>query len=402
MAFDASPGSARAVFSRSALVRIVLDLIADEIAASRGLSASALGRSGWNEATRLAGGGLDLDSLELLNTSAALSEYFHLHEYGAEDYLLQLRTVGEWCDLVAQSLDATGTHLTFRTGGSTGAPKRCTHAVADLGVEVAAWAALLSPVERPIERIVSLVPAHHIYGTIFTALLPDQLDIRCESGPAAVSRAGPGTLVVGTPTMWEYLARATPAFPPGITGVSSTAPLSAQLAGRLREGGLARLVEVYGSSETGGVGHRADPADPFTLLDHWRRDEDGGVERASAGGGSIAHALMDDTDWLDERRFVLRGRRDGAVQIGGRNVWPERIRAKLLDHADVADAAVRYEPATGRLKAFVVPAVDGPGEVLARRLDAWCGEILIDAERPRRFAVGAALPRNAMGKLADW
>lgn len=389
----------RAIFPRSALLRIVLDLIADELTASRGRSAASLGRSAWDEATRLADGGLDLDSLELLNASAALSEYFHLHEYGAEDHLLQLPTVGGWCDLVAQSLEATGTHLTFRTGGSTGAPKRCTHLVADLQAEVAAWAALLGPVDR----VISLVPAHHIYGTIWTALLPDHLGAECvAAGAAAVSRAGPGTLVVGTPTLWAHLSRSLLAFRPGVIGVSSTAPLSAQLANQLRAQGLARLVEVYGSSETGGIGHRDDPTGPFTLLDHWERDGDAELSRASAGCAPISQAMMDEADWLDRRRFVLRGRRDGAVQIGGRNVFPERIRAKLLEHADVGQAAVRFEPATGRLKAFVVPAAADAGEALASRLDRWCGDQLSDVERPRRFSVGAALPRNAMGKLADW
>lgn len=396
---DTPPNGARPLFSRPALLRIVLDLVADELAASRGRSAASLGRSGWDETTRLGGDGLDLDSLELMNASSALSEYFHLHEYGAEDYLLQLPTVGEWCDLVAQSLAATGTHLTFRTGGSTGAPKRCTHAVADLSVEVAAWTALLGPVER----IVSLVPAHHIYGTVWTALLPDRLGVECVSaGAAAVGRAGPGTLVVGTPTHWAYVSRSLPAFPPGVTGVSSTAPLPAQLAHQLRGQGLEHLVEVYGSSETGGIGYRSDSAAPFTLLNHWDRDGEAALSRASAGGAATVHALMDEADWLDARRFVVRGRRDGAVQIGGRNVFPERVRDKLLEHVEVAEATVRLEPATGRLKAFVVPVVDGVDEGLADRLDAWCGEQLSDVERPRRFAVGAALPRNAMGKLADW
>ena len=63
---------------------------------------------------------------------------------------------------------------------------------------------------------------------------------------------------------------------------------------------------------------------------------------------------------------------------------------------------MRLEAETGRLKAFVVPAAGAAGDWLAEELDAWCGRELRDAERPRRFAIGAALPRNAMGKLADW
>lgn len=392
------------VLSRRSVVRIVLDLIADELASSRGRSALALGASGWTEATRLdesgpTGAGLDLDSLERLGASAALNELFHLHEYGAEDTLLALPTVGEWCDLVEQSLRGTGTHLTFRTSGSTGAPKRCTHAIADLMAEVEAWADMLGTVEQ----IIALVPSHHIYGTIFTALLPDRLDcplVRAV-GSGGLAQAGPRTVVVGTPTLWAHAARSLLAFPPGITGVSSTAPMSAQLAHRLGGQRLERLIEIYGSTETGGVAWREDAVAPFALLDHWRREAGGDLVRQSADGQAIAHAMMDAGAWIDDRRFALGGRRDGAVQVGGHNVFPARIRQRLLEHAGVADADVRLEPATGRLKAFIVPAAGGD-EALIADLDHWCGRQFSDAERPRRFAVGAALPRGPMGKPTDW
>lgn len=279
---DAANHPERLMLSRASILRIVLDLIAAEVARARSRSPLVLGAALWNEATRLDDRGIDLDSLERLGASAALSEYFHLHEHGAEDYLLRLPTVGDWCDLVVQSLASHGKHLTFRTSGSTGAPKRCTHAVADLMVEVDAWVALLAP----IERIVGLVPAHHIYGTIFTALLPDRLGVDCVgsrfSGARDVSVGTPGTLVVGTPTMWAYLARALPSFSTGLTGISSTEPLPAELAHQLRRQRPNRLVEIYGSSGTGGVGHREPPTEAFTLLDHWRHDGEGAIAR---GGG---------------------------------------------------------------------------------------------------------------------
>ncbi len=391
--------------SRRSVVGIVLDLLAEEMATSRGRSSLALGRLSWGEATRVdaggGGGGLDLDSLERLNVSAALNEYFHLHEHGAEDHLLAMSRVGEWCDLVEESLRATGTHLTFRTSGSTGEPKRCTHAVADLRAEAAGWARHLGPVSG----VIALVPGHHIYGTLFTAMMPDAIGggecpVERAVGAEAVARAEPGTVVVATPTLWAYLARSLIVFPPGVTGVSSTAPLSTQLAHRLRGQRLSRLVEVYGSSETAGIASRDDAAAPFTLLERWRRAGDGDLVRASDGG---VVAMPDAAEWLDDRRFVVTGRRDGAVQIGGTNVFPERVRLALLAHAGVADAAVRLECETGRLKAFIVPAGAGaPDPGLVDELDRWCGARLPDVERPRRFALGTTVPRGAMGKPIDW
>lgn len=393
--------STQRVFSRASVSRIVLDLLAEEVGRSRHRSAAALGVAGWSDATRGDADGLDLDSLERLDVAAALTEFFHLHEYGAEDYLLAMPSVGEWCDLIEQSLSATGTHLTFRTSGSTGTPKRCTHAVADLQAEAAVWADMLGE----IPAIVALVPSHHIYGTLFTAMLPDRMtgDCRVErSMGGAVAAARAGSVVVGTPTLWAHLARSVLAFPPGLTGISSTAPLSAQLAHQLAGQRLSRMIEIYGSSETGGVAMRTSPVDPFMLLSGWSRGEAGGLQRLAADGSPLTVAMPDDSEWLDDRRFGLRGRRDGAVQIGGRNVFPERVRDVLLAHAGVADAAVRLEAETGRLKAFIVPQAGLAEDRLVDELDRWCGERVTDVERPRRFAIGFALPMSAMGKPADW
>ena len=379
--------------SRPAISRVVLDLLAAELARSRGRSAAALGRPGWDEATRVDEAGLDLDSLERLDAAAALTEFFHLHEHGAEDYLLALPSVGEWCDLVAQSLAATGTWLTFRTSGSTGDAKRCTHALADLRAEAAMWAARFA--DAP--AIVALVPSHHIYGTIFTALLPDALGCPVTE---AVRDAAPGTLVIGTPTHWAHLARALLALPEGLVGVTSTAPMPSHLAYRLRGQRLVQLVEVYGSSETGGIAAREHEGAAFALLPGWSADGEA-LERTLASGERSVVTPPDHLHWLDDRRFAIRGRRDGAVQVGGVNVFPARVRDTLLAHAGVADAAVRLEADTGRLKAFVVPARAGDDR-LVDELERWCGDRLAAPERPRRFAVGGALPVNAMGKLADW
>jgi long-chain acyl-CoA synthetase len=396
--------SSRLPFSKRAITRIVLDLLAEELALSRGRSAAELKAQQWCSETRLDEDGLGLDSLERLNASAALNQFFHLHEYGAEDYLLAMKSVGEWVDLVAQSLAETGTHLTFQTSGSTGIPKKCTHSAADLMTEIKSWASII---ERP-DHIISLVPSHHIYGTIWTALLPDYWGLDCAnhrfSAASALSEIRPGkTLVIGTPALWHYVSRSCLAFPAGVTGVTSTAPMPAQLAQHLRGQRLERLIEIYGSSETGGIGWRRDQAAPYALLSHWQRADENLLMRSGAQGEQSHYEFMDEIDWHDARHLTVSGRRDGAVQIGGYNVFPEQIRQRLLGHADVADAAVRLEPASGRLKAFIVPKADGCDTgILIDRIEAWCKAEFKAVERPKRFAVGGTLPRTAMGKLSDW
>lgn len=386
--------------SRRAVERITLDLLAHELSISRRQSAAILRRDSWTQATRLDGAGLDLDSLERMDAASAVNEFFHLHEHGAEDYLLALSSVGEWCDLIEQSLAMTGERLTFATSGSTGTPKRCTHMIVDLLAEASGWAEYLGHVSQ----VIALVPAHHIFGAIFTALLPDALGPHCsvETGTEAVRSARPGTLIAGTPTHWAYLARSILAFPDGVVGVTSTAPMPTALAHRLRAQRLTKLVEVYGSSETGGVALREREDAAFRLLDGWTATANGALERRLANGARASMAPPDHLRWLDDRHFTIEGRCDGAVQIGGVNVFPDRVRDVLLAHAGVADAAIRLEGEVGRLKAFVVPAGGADPDELAAELDRWCGARLTAAERPRQWAVGRALPVNAMGKPADW
>ena len=125
---------------------------------------------------------------------------------------------------------------------------------------------------------------------------------------------------------------------------------------------LTRLLQVYGSSETAGVGWRDDPAGPYALLPGWRRDGDGLLQ------GHRAIQPPDLLEWRDDDRFRVLGRRDGAVQVAGFNVVPDQVRAALARHPAVADIAVRpMRPKEGsRLKAFVVPAaVVNPDELLA-------------------------------------
>ena len=63
-----------------------------------------------------------------------------------------------------------------------------------------------------------------------------------------------GDLVVGYPDFWRAIARAGRALPGGVIGITSTAPCPADVAGDLQSLGLDTLVELYGSSETAGVG----------------------------------------------------------------------------------------------------------------------------------------------------
>ena len=392
--------------ARGALRRFVGDLVADELVRQR---RQPLPRAQpWPDELRLVDD-LGVDSLELMELATALAEALHLHESGIEDYLLARRTLGEWVDIAGAGLAQFSERLTFRTSGSTGTPKPCVHALATLRQEVAHLATLF-PGRR---RVLCAVPAHHIYGFLFGVLLPRALglfddavvDVR-GSTPAWLARgAQPGDLVVGHPEYWKAVARTVPALPPDVVGVTSTAPCPDDVAAQVASSGIARLVQVYGASETAGIGARVSPHDAYELFPHWRVDPGNAqwLLRALPEGGEQAHAVQDALEHCGTRHFRIGARHDHAVQVGGINVFPARVREVLRRHPGVQDAAVRLmRPEEGtRLKAFVVPRQDAPADLLPA-LSRWVDSQLTAPERPKAIRLGATLPVTPAGKQADW
>jgi 4-coumarate--CoA ligase (photoactive yellow protein activation family) len=395
----------------SAVLRVVSDLLAAELAQARpGRPSMPLP---WPPATDFMRD-LGADSIELLGMGTALAGALHLAHADVDDRLLARPTLGEWAAAAREGVRAgaaggEGAPLTFRTSGSSGSPKRCTHALALLWQETLALARLL-PGRR---RILSVVPAHHIYGFLFTVLLPralgvaEVLDLRAASPATLLREARAGDLIVAHPGWWEQAARLAPRFAADVTGTTSTAPCPDPLAQALAQAGL-RLVQVYGSSETAGVGWREEAGAPFTLLPHWTRTEDAAeLARSLPDGGAARYPLQDKLEWIDARRFQPTGRIDAAVQVGGVNVFPPYVAEVLRMHPMVASAAVRLmRPDEGRrLKAFVVP-VEGIGEATLEALRGalldWCAQRLSAAERPAAISFGERLPRQASGKPADW
>jgi photoactive yellow protein len=135
------------------LERVVTDLIATEFRTLR--PGTVLPLLPWSADLTLCEGGLGLDSLDLLTVAGALSELLQMHESGLEDYLIARRTLGEWLQVAQASLSRHDAALTFRTSGTTGEPKRCVHALAELEAEAAFWGELLAG----RRRVLTAVPA---------------------------------------------------------------------------------------------------------------------------------------------------------------------------------------------------------------------------------------------------
>ncbi len=397
---------------REALRRVMQSLLTAElarnspgrVARTHGLTAE----EAWPESLLMGDSGtlaLGCDSLERLWLAAAVNEMFCLYDAQVEDSLLGARTSGDWLDIVDAGWNTAGQRITFSTSGSSGAPKRCTHDMAHLQREIH----FLAERFAGMQRVIALAPAHHIYGFLFTAMLPSVMDVPVVEAtglaPGALLRAlRAGDGVVSFPTRWEWMARSISEWPDGVQGITSTAPCPETLKRTLVQSGLASFTEVYGSSETAGIGVRSYPEMRYTLMSHWRWAERGAELAAVLQDcDGKRFSLQDEVDVAADGSFAVRGRLDGAVQVGGVNVYPKRLQEQMCAMPGVAEAAVRLctEGRGDRLKAFVVPDGSVAEAELAEALEAWT-RTLSAPERVRAFTFGGAIPRTPMGKLADW
>jgi 4-coumarate--CoA ligase len=396
-----APGPAAAILTAPQVARVLAALLQDEVRQTTGRPVS---RSAILAQTRLDEDGLGLDSLARLRAIATVTGFFGLADSGVEDYLVIDPRLSAWTEVVRHHLVLRGalTRLTFTTSGSSGlTPKRATHRLGDLVAEVDAVAQVLDHQSGGIGRVLASVPPHHIYGFLFTVLMPDRqgwavADLSENPPTAALRQARRGDLVVGTPFTWQTACDGEAQAAGPACGFVSTAPAPPALWPTTRAAGIAHLTEIYGSSETSGIGWRESPDAAFTLLPHLDRCGD----EAARDGTCLP--LQDRLDWTAPRSFRLAGRLDEAVQVGGTNVTPSAV-VRILSGVDgVAEMAVRLDG--DRLKAFVVPQASrrADTERLEQALRDAAARLLAPPARPARYTFGAQLPRTAMGKLADW
>lgn len=349
---------------------------------------------------------LNLSSDEIGESARTLAGFFALNP-DAAGRLERLKSVADWVSLVAGEWLPRPDGITFFTSGSTGMPKPIRRSLFHLVRD----AVFLASLPGSVSRIVTQVPYHHIYGFICALLIPRLLNVPCLdrrfAAPAELAgELASGDLLLGTPFTWNLLAGFAPEFPPGVTGITSTAPCPARLITELEAKGLEKMVEIYGSTECGAIGYRHRSDEPLTLTPLWKKTEAGDLVRGLPDGSlSEPFPFQDELEWLGRDRFLVVKRLDGAVQVGGYNVYPGKVAEVIESCHLVARCAVRpMRPEEGdRLKAFIVlrEGVE-PDEEVREALREFIAIRLDHPEQPKDLRFGATLPVTGIGKAADW
>lgn len=299
----------------------------------------------------------------------------------------------------------------LHTGGTTGKPRSWAKTPRNLLGEVGVLVRCLQVL--PQDHILATVPPHHIYGLLFSVLLP-----LCSG--ASVERFSPffpqeigarvagtsASILVSTPAHLKALAKV-------MTGpgrlrlvLSSGAPLSAADAKDFFASTGLWPLEVYGSTETGGIAiRRQDVADaPWRPLPGiaCRPDGEALAVRSPFISGDVpfdADGFFSTADLATVRpdgSFELSGRADGVVKVGGKRVLLPEIEKAIVALAEVTDAVVLALPSdSGRGQEIVALVASArPADEILRRLR----EQLPSPSWPRRLRTVDAIPHTPSGK----
>ena len=389
----------RFVLGATQIERAVIAAVADELSNTYKKPLDILTTSQWTADTPLGHGGLDLTTNELEGCARRAAGLFganveDLHPQTSDRF-------SDWRDRLTELTSKQLDHFSFVTVAGDGSLKACHHPADEVFQDAVAAASMLSG----RRRFISLVSTHNIFGFELSVLLATlqgspSIGARAAAPADLQSMLGFGDVLIATPTLWRYLANTLTRIPDNVMGVTFGEPMTSDLVEKLEGIGLGALRELYGATETGLIGWRDAPGDPFRLVDHWKHPPDAegsgsALIRVRPDGKERRVEAMDRLIWHGDRAFRLSGRRDKAIQVGGVNVFPDRIGEIFEMHPLIEECLVRVgrqREGMNRLIAHLVP-IRGvePDDALMRDIDRWCRSHLRAAERPRIYSFEKSL-----------
>jgi acyl-coenzyme A synthetase/AMP-(fatty) acid ligase len=293
------------------------------------------------------------------------------------------------------------------TSGSTGEPKRY----------LRTWGALLHETRVAGRRlglaagqggyVVATVPPQHMYGFVYSVMLPIQFGYVLEAERpfypddirrVLASHAHPGILVT-TPVHIRACVLDAARLPPLAFILTSTAPLDKDLAAQAERDFSTRVMEFYGSTETGAIASRRQAdSEPWRVFDDIHVSQDEAGFRVDAAYFTSPMLLSDSVQVLNDKEFVLYGRNTDLIKIAGKRISLGDLNRHLLAIEGVQDGTFFLPDASGGREARLTAFVVAPGrsrDAILKALRQHIDPVFL----PRPLRLVESLPRNATGKL---
>lgn len=324
-----------------------------------------------------------------------------------------------------EGTEASGSHpkaslnmprIVLYTSGSTGRAKEVVKGLdqvdAELRVLVRLWGPMLA--DRCVAATVS---PQHYYGLLFYAFLPLCVPCTLRSQKIIYPEtlevlAQEGLALISSPAFLRRIGEGpTPRVFPRAIAFSSGGALPPAAAANIAPMFERPPIEVYGSTETGGIawrfvstGSRWNPFDGVAL----RLSEEGEIRVRSPYLREGEELATGDLGRIDAGGgFELLGRTDSIVKIEEKRVSLVQVAEKLRESSLVRDAYVLTAGGdSGRLGALVVLSAAGIAELgargragLAMELRAGLARYFDPAAIPRKLRFVDVLPGNEQGKI---
>ena len=249
-------------------------------------------------------------------------------------------------------IDADTSKIMMYTSGTTGHPKavpqRLTEFEADNAFVASQWAD-----EVLSRKLIATVSQHHIYGLLFTMMLPFALGV-----PFRRKR-------IEFPEEFEllddeeYMIIAVPAFLKRTLAERDGEKLNFKNPWIFTSGGVLLPevakgtneifgfcpMEVYGSTETSGIAYRQQTKDgqiwtPFANAKIWKNDAGCLTIISPYIKDPAGFATGDLVDIQEDGRFILKGRADSIVKIEEKRISVTEVENRLLQSGLVLDCCV--------------------------------------------------------------
>jgi acyl-coenzyme A synthetase/AMP-(fatty) acid ligase len=301
--------------------------------------------------------------------------------------------------------------LKIFTGGSTGFPQIWSKTAANLFGEGFSLARQFGITGNDV--IVATVPPYHIYGLLFSVILP------LVSGSCVVAETPsfPGEIVE---TIEKQQATLLAAIPPHYRvlrekKVASSLRLAFSSAGMLDQQdntlfcqrNQITIIEVYGSTETGGIAtrNRSQGETAFTAFPEvsWQISEDRLCVRSPWLSPDLPvdrHGFFITGDRVrteGSSQFLLQGRMDGVTKVGGKRVDLAEIQNHIKQMPKVSDCVVLALAQSGGREHQIAALIQGI-EADIEHIRKTLADALEPYAVPRLMKVVAKIPLSASGK----
>ena len=347
--------------------------------------------------------------------AVALSDTTLPKDFPAGMEVLQPRWGATGPDLCSYPASGTEELLSLYTGGSTGTPQLWSKT----GINIFAEALFLTQhfAVSSRDRIVATVSPAHIYGLLYSVVLP----LVSGATVAAATPSFPEEIIRTVADQAATLLVSVPAHYRALRSLGARASLGASLRLAFSSAGMldrndntefcrhnrAGIVEVYGSTETGGIGlrhqHRGEEAfTPYPTL-AWKITN----QRLHVRSPYLSPELPQDEEsffctgdrvepW-GATGFMLKGRADSITKVAGKRVDLGEIQTLIKQQPQVADCVVLALAATDGREHRIVALVEGEAadieairKTLADRFEPYA--------LPRAIKTVERLPMQANGK----